>query len=456
MISSQGIEPTHPQHIGNGLIMRPSTQQDTDDLLQLVGTVFNNMREGEEGETRMTHLVRRVMSGNHPSTRPDNFTLIEDTRHTGRHIVGCTGLLHHTWEYEGIPFSIGRPEVIATYPEYRQQGLIRTLFSMVHARSAAAGHLVQAITGIPYFYRQFDYEYALDSWDTCTIEAAHILGTSDDLAAVYTLRDATIADIPYIQKLYENQRCKGLVSQVVDEGWWSYQIQTWQNGPHQNINSHVQMIEYSNEAKGYLITSTPQSKKYMQIWDLEVADDVNLHDAMPAILRELYYGGVQERENLQQDGMLNELRFMLGQTHPAFHMLNTIRIKGNKPAFAWYIRVGDLAQFLSHIAPVLESRLANAGGRAFDGELKLDFYRSGLRLVFEHGHFITAEAWQRSLNYVKPDAGFPPNVFLQLLFGRRSLTELCYIFPDVWVNDEAEFLLQVLFPPKASWVLPVW
>ncbi len=33
---------------------------------------------------------------------------------------------------------------------------------MVHQRSADEGHLVTAITGIPYFYRQFGYEYALD------------------------------------------------------------------------------------------------------------------------------------------------------------------------------------------------------------------------------------------------------------------------------------------------------
>ena len=40
------------------------------------------------------------------------------------------------------------------------RGLIRMLFEMIHARSQAEGDLVQAITGVAYFYRQFGYEYA--------------------------------------------------------------------------------------------------------------------------------------------------------------------------------------------------------------------------------------------------------------------------------------------------------
>jgi hypothetical protein len=40
--------------------------------------------------------------------------------------------------------------------------LIRAIFELIHARSAAQGHLAQGITGIPYFFRQFGYEYALE------------------------------------------------------------------------------------------------------------------------------------------------------------------------------------------------------------------------------------------------------------------------------------------------------
>lgn len=218
---------THPHDLGNNLIVRPSSQADTEALLQLVDSVFGAMME-EAGGTHMTHLVRRVMSGTHPSMRPDDFILVEDTNRTERQIVGCTGLLHHTWHYETIPFSVGRPEVIATYPEYRHQGLIRALFVTMHARSKSRGHQVQAITGIPYFYRLFDYEYALELWNTCTIDIERLPSVMHHLPTEYSLRDATSEDIPVIQKLYEEQHCRGMISQIIDKSWWRHQIQTWQ------------------------------------------------------------------------------------------------------------------------------------------------------------------------------------------------------------------------------------
>jgi hypothetical protein len=44
---------------------------------------------------------------------------------------------------------------------------------------------------------------------------------------------------------------------------------------------------------------------------------------------------------------------------------------------------------------------------------------------------------------------------LQLLFGRRSLDELRYAFPDVYADQIGRPLLEALFPAQASWVLPL-
>jgi len=46
--------------------------------------------------------------------------------------------------------------------------------------------------------------------------------------------------------------------------------------------------------------------------------------------------------------------------------------------------------------------------------------------------------------------------FLQLLFGYRSVEELRYSYPDIWVaNDRARALLKSLFPKQVSSVSPV-
>jgi hypothetical protein len=109
--------------------------------------------------------------------------------------------------------------------------------------------------------------------------------------------------------------------------------------------------------------------------------------------------------------------------------------------------------FLRHIAPALERRLANSAAAAYTGELTLDFYRSGLHMVFDKGHITHIEPWRAPTYENNADATCPALVFLQLLFGYRSLDELRYAFPDVRVEKSwSEVLLNALFPKKFSWV----
>jgi hypothetical protein len=105
---------------------------------------------------------------------------------------------------------------------------------------------------------------------------------------------------------------------------------------------------------------------------------------------------------------------------------------------------------------VLEDRLVASPAVGHTGELKISFYRDGLRLAFDKGRLITVEPWRP-----KPEdrgaAGFPDLTFLQLLFGYRSLEELRNAFPDCYPEtDEARVLLKYLFPKHASYFLPIF
>jgi hypothetical protein len=152
---------------------------------------------------------------------------------------------------------------------------------------------------------------------------------------------------------------------------------------------------------------------------------------------------------------LTEIHFNLGQTHPVYDALGSALAPRHIPPYAWYVRVANLPGFIQHIAPVLERRLANSLLGSYTGELKLDFYSGGLRMVFEHGRLTIVENWQRSTWEYNENGAFPPLVFLQLLFGYRSLDDLRYAFPDVKVKDESELVLNVLFPARPSWALPI-
>jgi hypothetical protein len=91
--------------------------------------------------------TRDLLTRPHPTFQPSDFTIVEEVA-TGK-IVSSLNFISQIWSYAGIPFKVGRPELVATEPEYRQRGLVRTQMELVHEWSAERGELVQVITGIP-------------------------------------------------------------------------------------------------------------------------------------------------------------------------------------------------------------------------------------------------------------------------------------------------------------------
>ena len=152
---------------------------------------------------------------------------------------------------------------------------------------------------------------------------------------------------------------------------------------------------------------------------------------------------------------VSKITFMMHRNHPVYEILKTEMLIRRDLPYAWYVRVPDLPTFLRAIAPVLERRLAQSVLAGYSGELALNFYRAGLHMVFVDGRLQTVENWRSPLWHSNENASFPPLVFLQLLFGHRSLDELRYAYPDVWANEETAFVLKTLFPARASWVIPL-
>ena len=120
------------------------------------------------------------------------------------------------------------------------------------------------------------------------------------------------------------------------------------------------------------------------------------------------------------------------------------------------MRVADLAGFIRLIKPALEERLADSQLVGHSGELKITFFRDGLKLVFEEGNLVEVERWKPEPLGQPGDAAFPDLVFLQLLFGYRSFEELEFAFADCYPEkEEATMLLNILFPKQTSKIWPV-
>ena len=182
------------EDLGDGLIVRHATPADVEEL-----TTFNAEMHADPGmppDTSIGIWTRDLMQRPPPTFTLDDFTIVEDTR-TGR-IVSSTNLISQTWSYAGIPFGVGQVEAVAAHPDYRRRGLVRKQFEIVHRWSAERGQLVQVVSGIPWYYRQFGYEMCVSHDDGRTGFAPLVLTLTADATEPFRVRPATAEDGPFI------------------------------------------------------------------------------------------------------------------------------------------------------------------------------------------------------------------------------------------------------------------
>ncbi|WP_376797572.1 GNAT family N-acetyltransferase [Thermogemmatispora sp.] len=453
----------YSRDLGNGLRLRWSGPEDVEELARLESEVFLNSPADPLNQPLAWH-VRELLSGDHPLMGSQDFALVEDLGRTDRRVVACACLWRQFWDYEDVRLLVGRPELVVSDPDYRQRGLVRALFELLHARSEAEGALVQAITGIPYFYRQFGYEYALELDGYLTFPVTQIPPAPEDGREPVRLRAATLADLPAIMALYEAQRRREplAVSTPIGEEWWRYQLSHWQ-GCRTGEHWFIQVIcGESGNFLGFVVMPTMRWRSAVPVMHcFEVMPGVDLFSLLPSVLRAILARGRQMPVR-REPAEIDHLRLYLAGEHPIRAALLRLPDRYGEPLavrssrrYAWYVRVSDLAAFLRRVAPALERRLAHSPLAGYSGLLRLHFYGRELQLHFQTGRLERVQQVERAFEAEEADAAFPPLVFLQLLFGYRSLEELSYAFPDVDVKPTAEMLLQTLFPKRPSWVIPL-
>ncbi|MFN8503208.1 GNAT family N-acetyltransferase [Kouleothrix sp.] len=446
--------PAYRRDMGGGLVLRWSGARDAERIAALYAEVFRRAKD-DPPNLLMAAWTRELMSGRHPLIGAGDFALVENTRDGT--IAASTCLIRQTWSYEGIPLAVGRPEIVGTRDGYRERGLVRAIFELIHARGAADGQLAQGITGIPFYYRQFGYEYAADLGGERYIYFSAIPRLAEGQAEPFVLRDATPADLPRVLALYDQDRQRAPVSTQLDVEYLRWVLEGQSAEAAEGWRTQLIAGAADAAAVGYVLTHRRRWGDALPVLALGFAPGVPLPAALPSVLRALMAqapGAFAPRPNTPPPARLS---LVLGREHPAYAALDPMLAATYEAPYAWYVRVPDLPAFVRHVAPALERRLAGSIMAGYSGELRLDFYRGGLRLAFEQGRLRAAEPWNaRAVAWgPKPNGGFPPLVFLQLLFGHRSLSELRYAFPDVWAEEEARPALEALFPSRPAWVLPL-
>lgn len=417
-----------PPDLGDGLVMRLAGEADAERLIEF------HRRMHSEGVAAWTH---DLTCGRHPTSRVGDFALVEDVGE-GK-IVSTVCLISQTWSYGGVPFPVGQPEIVVTDEQYRRRGLVRRLFEVIHALSAARGQLMLGITGIPWFYRQFGYEMALSLGGGRGVPVGHVAGLEDGEACA--LRPATADDRPFIRQVCERAAQRQPFAGVRSEEEWRYEFEgRSEKSDRRGAWSVIQDADGSR--LGYVLHAPRPRDGRFVVGQLEYAEGACYLDRMPGLLRHLRVYG-QSLASEGQGGRVDTLMLWLGGDHPLYAPLEGA-VSVEEP-YAWYIRVPDLVAFLNRVRPALERNLEGTIAAGVTRECKLSFFRSGLRLQLDRGRITAIEAWPPVPGAA--EAAFPDLTFLQLLCGRRRVEELQAAFPDCRAGRATAALLDCLFPP---------
>jgi len=433
--------------LGDGLVLKQATLDDLEWL-----TDYNARQLSDEGPDQPEELLRHWtedLMTNHPTAAPGDFAYVEDTQ-KGQ-IVSSLCLIPQNWAYEDIPFGVGRVEMVSTHREYRHKGLVRAQFDVFHQWSHERGHKMQAITGIPYFYRQFGYEMTLSLGGARRGYRPHVPKLKDDQTEPYHVRLAAPEDIPFIGEVYDRGRKRGLFTCIRDKKIWRYEMME-QHQTFRGVMCIIEMLE--SEPVGFIWHNSKLHNNGIGLFTYELKSGFSWAAVTPTVIRYLEAKG-REYAAKEEDKEWDAFTFDLGIYHPAYEFAAKSLPEKIDP-YAWYIRVSDLADFVQHISPVLNTRLSESEFASYDGDLNLDFHRTGLKLSLENGNITGAESWQPSTE-TRGDLAFPDHSFLHLLCGYRSFDELQDFYPDCYTRKmpEASALINVLFPKKVSHVLGV-
>jgi hypothetical protein len=337
-----------------------------------------------------------------------------------------------TLSYEGVPLRVGEMGMVGTLEPYRRRGLVRAQDAIFKRRLAERGCLLSLIQGIPTFYRQFGYEYALP------LEGGLLLSSrtlpAPDPPAAFTFRQASIADLPALVRLYDEAARDLAIATVRTDETWRYLLS---HGAGALACETWLVLDASQRAVGYVRLPEFHFDAELAVNEVSRLD----HEPALAVLRWLKQlasarGKPGVRLNLPASCSLIRLARSLGG-----HDLGT---------YAWQVNLPDIPAFLNAIGPVLERRLAASPFAGFSRPLTLCFYRESITMHFDGGR----------LAEVTPagpcDGGlrFPALTFIPVLFGWRTVEQMRLAYPDLSVPEEDKLLAGTLFPPLAGFLYP--
>jgi len=398
---------------------KPRSDADVEQVYELMRVVFPH--EDVDG------IVRRLLNLYPPMTMDHVFTVTY-----GDEAVAVLVLIPQTWVMDGVELEVAEMGCVATHPDHRNRGLQRMLNERFDEAAEAGGYDLCALAGIPFFYRQFGYEYSLDLDHKTTVAVSQLPEMQPSLEA----RGFTEADIPAAAELLDSVTSRYMVHSRRSMPVWRMQHKTgfYKGEPYEGYALHD-----GDDLQAY-VRVQPRPKDETLVL-MEAAAAPGVHGQVLEFLRRLCL-----------ENGVETLVSALGYVDPLSEQLTGLGAQQSR-LYGWQVKVVDVVKLLRKMAPLLESRLEGTRLSGLTETVNLNFRRFSVDLVFEGGR-LTGVSLSRDCS--DRTVGLNPYVFPQLLLGYRSREELEHAYPDVRVAPSRRELVDALFPKRPSYIHHVY
>lgn len=344
----------------------------------------------------------------------------------GRHRVACSlCLIPERLRVGSVVFPATQVEYVATAADREGQGLVRKVLELAHRWSRHDGNLVELIAGIPHYYRQFGYEYAL------AFPRVRLVSPGVDLRppAGWSVRPATVADIPSLLRLQGSAATASDVAVLAgDERWWRWWIEREQEPVWWVAHHGTGGIE----AAGTVGNGPPGIGDAVTMVGAPAADEpVALRALLSAV--EVSSPGASRRPAAIEErrGVTEPL---VGSTHR------------HPRRYGVYVHIADPVAFLDALQPELDRRLAASPWQGAGGALEISTYRRALSIRCEDGRVASVDARDPTGSGIQ----VPPDKVATLFLGRYGAAGLAEREDDVLIDADVAGVAEVLFPPLTS------
>jgi predicted N-acetyltransferase YhbS len=405
--------PLPEEDLGDGLVIRTlRTEDEIAQYCQIQAEAFS-----PSTGTSTENLIRH-----HPETCRADFIFVEDQKNNRMASTLC--LIPWQCQFEGISLSVAMLEMVATRPEYRRLGLVRQQMAYYHRWVDRRGFELCIIEGIPNYYRQYDYTYAVDHRCYDRLPRTKVSST-DTGSPNIVIEPGTINDIPDLIAGYQKAMMEIEFHAARNADYWEYLLQKAQYP--------VQVLKDSDSGAflGYFVP-VAVGEDALRVIDYYLQDQPSAR----AVLQWLAGQG--------------KVALQLGWPEDSPLVAAGRQMESEKtPGYQWLFRVPDFSALLMKLAAVFEKRLATSGLGALTRSVRINLFRCTYQMEFVDGGLEKVQ----NLGFVDSSIGcdggdlcIPRDAFVRLLLGYRRLESLYDAWPDIVLKPESLALINTLFP----------